>query len=55
LASERGIDVNNPNLDGDGYPLGYSKNNQAVLLPAFLAAYSGSDASGVSLGIFKIS
>jgi hypothetical protein len=25
LASERGIDVNNPNLDGDGYPLGYSK------------------------------
>jgi hypothetical protein len=36
LASERGIDVNNPaNLDGDGYPLGYSKNNQAVLLPAF--------------------
>ncbi|MFT7334714.1 MAG: cell surface protein SprA [Porticoccaceae bacterium] len=54
LASERGIDVNNPsNLDEDGYPLGYSKNNQAVLLPAFLAAYSGSDASGVSLGIFR--
>ncbi|MGO4817529.1 cell surface protein SprA [Flavobacterium sp. W22_SRS_FP1] len=54
LASERGIDVNNPaNLDEDGYPLGYSKNNQAVLLPAFLAAYSGSDVSGVSLGIFR--
>jgi hypothetical protein len=36
LASERGIDVNNPaNLDGDGYPLDIAKNNQAVLLPAF--------------------
>jgi cell surface protein SprA len=54
LASERGIDVNNPvNLDDEGYPLGYGKNNQAVLLPAFLAAYSGSDASGVSLGVFR--
>ncbi|MFT5602097.1 MAG: cell surface protein SprA [Flavobacteriales bacterium] len=54
LASERGIDINNPaNLDDEGYPLGYGKNNQAVLLPAFLAAYSGSDVSGVSLGIFR--
>ena len=54
LATERGIDVTNPgNLDSDGYPLGYGKNNQAVLLPAFMAAYSGSDASGVSTGIFR--
>jgi cell surface protein SprA len=54
LATERGIDVTNPaNIDDEGYPLGYGKNNQAVLLPAFLAAYSGSDASGVSLGIFR--
>ena len=54
LASQRGIDVNNPaNLDAEGYPLGYGKNNQAVLLPAFLAAYSGSNASDVSLGIFR--
>ena len=54
LATSRGIDVLNPaNLDADGYPIGYSKNNQAVLLPAFLAAYSGSSASGVSLGIFR--
>ncbi|NGY36285.1 cell surface protein SprA [Flavobacterium sp. XN-5] len=54
LATDRGIDINNPsNLDSDGYPLGYGKNNQAVLLPAFMAAYSGSDASGVSLGIFR--
>jgi cell surface protein SprA len=54
LASQRGIDINNPaNLDADGYPLGYGKNNQAVLLPAFVAAYSGSNASDVSLGIFR--
>ena len=54
LATQRGIDINNPaNLDTEGFPLGYGKNNQAVLLPAFLAAYSGSDASKVSLGIFR--
>ena len=54
LATERGIDINNPiNIDSEGYPKGYGKNNQAVLLPAFVAAYSGKDASGVSLGIFK--
>jgi cell surface protein SprA len=54
LATQRGIDINNPsNLDPEGFPLGYGKNNQAVLLPAFLAAYSGGDASAVSLGIFR--
>ncbi|MEL1253326.1 cell surface protein SprA [Flavobacterium sp. DGU38] len=36
-----------------GYPIGFGKSNQAVLLPAFLAAYTGSDASGVSTGIFR--
>lgn len=54
LAAQRGIDINNPaNLDAEGYPLGYGKNNQAVLLPAFLAAYSGTNATDVSLGIFR--
>ena len=54
LATERGIDINNPlNRDPEGFPLGYGKNNQSVLLPAFLAAYSGGDASAVSLGIFR--
>jgi cell surface protein SprA len=54
LAGQRGIDINNPaNLDAEGYPLGYSKNNQAVLLPAFLAAYSGTNTKDVSLGIFR--
>jgi hypothetical protein len=50
----RGIDVNNPaNLDAEGYPVGYGKNNQAVSLPAFLAAYSGG-ADNVSLGILEM-
>jgi hypothetical protein len=46
LAAERGIDVNKPsNIDADGYPLDLGKII-AVLLPAFMAAYSGSDAAG---------
>ena len=54
LATERGIDLTNPaNIDADGFPKGFGKNNQAVLLPSFLAAYSGGDASSTSLGIFK--
>ena len=54
LATQRGIDIANPiNIDAEGYPKGYGKNNQAVLLPAFLAAYSGGDASSVSTGIFR--
>lgn len=36
-----------------GYPLGYGRNSQSVLLPSFLAAYSGQDASKVSTGILK--
>jgi cell surface protein SprA len=54
LATERGIDITNPvNLDAKGYPKGYSSSNQAVLLPAFLAAYSGGSANNVSFDIFK--
>jgi len=57
LAQQSGVDFTNPNnfVDGDltGFPLGYGKTNQAVLLPAFLAAYSGKDASKVSLGAFR--
>ncbi|MDN3676107.1 cell surface protein SprA [Flavobacterium paronense] len=36
-----------------GYPIGFGKNNQAVLIPAFLSAYTGSDAGGVSLSAFR--
>jgi hypothetical protein len=48
LAAERGIDVNNPsNIDADGYPLGFGKIIKPYYCP-FMAAYSGSDAAGVS-------
>ena len=54
LAIQRGMDIANPaNLDSDGFPKGYGKNNQAVLLPAFLAAYSGENASNASLGMLR--
>ncbi|KJD32622.1 SprA protein [Tamlana nanhaiensis] len=39
--------------DEDGYPLGFGKNNQKVLLPAFLAAYSGQDANDVKTSAFR--
>ena len=52
LAASAGIDFNNPlnfeNGDLNSFPLGFGKNNQAVLLPAFLAAYSGKDANKIS-------
>ena len=51
LAEERGL--NPANVDAEGYPVGYSKKSQAVMIPAFVAAYSGSSASGVSLDAFK--
>ncbi|MCO4821550.1 MAG: cell surface protein SprA [Flavobacteriaceae bacterium] len=57
LAKDEGIDFNNPNNfeDGDlnGFPLGYGKNNQKVLLPSFLAAYTGKSADKVSLRAFR--
>jgi len=50
-------DITAPNYSfyaaNEGYPIGFGKNNQAVLIPAFLAAYSGSSPSGVSLSAFR--
>ena len=51
LASERGLDPTD--VDEEGYPRGIGKTNQAVLLPAFIAAYSGKDAGDVELGAFR--
>ena len=51
LASERGLDPTD--VDEEGYPRGIGKSNQAVLLPAFIAAYSGKDAGDVKLGAFR--
>jgi cell surface protein SprA len=46
--------------DAEGYPSGFGKNSQAVLLPSFLAAYTGlfsqpqgDRASGISLSAFR--
>ena len=36
-----------------GYPIGFGRNNQAVLLPAFMAAYTGTSVSGVSLNAIR--
>ena len=40
-------------IDADGFPERYSKTSQDVLLPAFVAAYTGQDASKVKLGAFR--
>ena len=39
--------------DAEGYPVGYGKNSQQVLLPSFIAAYSGQDAGKVATGVFR--
>jgi cell surface protein SprA len=51
LAQERGIPLNQ--LDQDGYPSGYGKSQQEVVIPAFLAAYSGNDPNSISLDPIK--
>jgi len=47
----------NPNWDGEiddttGFPTGYGPTSQDVLIPAFIAAYSGRDPSGSTLNPF---
>ncbi len=39
----------NQNLDKDGFPKGYGKNNQLVLIGAFFSAYSGKNPNNVDL------
>jgi cell surface protein SprA len=41
------------NTDAEGYPEGFGKNSQRVLLPAFLSAYEGSDPNNVSTNAFR--
>ena len=40
-------------VDAEGYPEGFGKNSQAVLLPSFLAAYSGEKSNKISLAAFR--
>jgi cell surface protein SprA len=54
LAQENGVDLSNPaNIDAEGYPKGFGKTSQQVLLPAFLSAYSGQSSDKISLGAFR--
>src|SRR5690606_40885881 len=46
LAEQRGGPIT---IGEDGFPEGYGKTSQEVLLPAFLSAYTGTSASGISL------
>jgi len=46
LATMRGVPTGD--VDADGFPKGYGKNNQAVLIPSFLAAYTGADPNAVT-------
>lgn len=39
--------------DEEGFPVGFGKTSQNVLLPAFISAYKGSDASKEKTGIFR--
>ncbi|WP_449658206.1 T9SS outer membrane translocon Sov/SprA [Winogradskyella endarachnes] len=41
------------NVDAEGYPEGFGKTSQRVLLPAFLSAYQGTDPDKVSTGAFR--
>ncbi len=41
------------NRTDDGFPVGFGRNSQDVLLPSFLAAYKGSNASKEKTGIFR--
>ncbi|PKG41219.1 T9SS outer membrane translocon Sov/SprA [Psychroflexus sp. MES1-P1E] len=54
LAEQAGVNVNDPNnIDEDGYPIGFGRTSQAVLLPSFLSAYTGSDPQGEDLSPFR--
>ncbi|MBN2867237.1 MAG: cell surface protein SprA, partial [Flavobacteriaceae bacterium] len=54
LATQRGIDVTDPaNLDAEGYPKGFGKTSQQVLLPAFVSAYTGRGANKTPLDALR--
>ncbi|NNE32616.1 MAG: cell surface protein SprA [Winogradskyella sp.] len=45
--------TNNFATDTEGYPLGFGKNSQRVLLPAFLSAYQGANPETVKTSAFR--
>ena len=54
LAVSNGIDINNPiNQNSDGTFIGYGANSSEVLLPAFLATYTGQSPTKVKTSPFR--
>jgi cell surface protein SprA len=54
LAEQAGINLNDPNnIDENGFPVGFGRTSQAVLLPSFLSAYTGSSPESEDLGILR--
>ena len=54
LAENAGIDTTDPNnIDENGFPVGFGRTSQDVLLPSFLSAYTGSNADSEDLGLFR--
>ncbi|UOY07845.1 cell surface protein SprA [Muricauda sp. SCSIO 64092] len=51
IIADRGINVQD--RDEEGFPVGYGKTSQEVLLPAFFAAYTGQDVNRVNLDAFR--
>jgi cell surface protein SprA len=51
VASQR-PDYDPNNVDEEGFPIGYDKSAQDVLIPSFLAAYTGATPAKVSLETF---
>ena len=51
IAEQNGVDITNTNPDGT--VVGYGPNSQQVMLPAFVAAYSGNSASSVNTNAFR--
>jgi cell surface protein SprA len=41
-----------PTYNSEGFPIGYTQTSQDVLIPAFLAAYSGKSANSIGLNPF---
>lgn len=55
LAERAGMDLGDPaNINPEtGYPVGFGRTSQQVLIPAFLSAYTGKKASDIGLGAFR--
>ncbi len=51
--AEKHYGSNNYPVDTEGYPVGFGKTSQDVLLPAFLSAYKGSSATKEKTGFLR--